>query len=379
MKAVGIIAEYNPFHNGHQYHIEEAKKNTNADVTIAAMSGNFTQRGEPTILDKWHRANEALHNGIDVVVELPLAFSVQPSHLFAQGALTILDALKVSDIVFGAEHSDWNFERLVRSEKNFDKNQFELYNETFATAFNEQLKQNTGIELTDPNDILAFSYFKAKKSIHASANLLPIKRIGNKYHDLEISGRFSSASSIRSSIANGSFDFVNSVPDITKEDLLNIKKLGTWENLYPYLRYTLIQSPVSELCGIYQMAEGLEYRMKSVAENASSFDEFIHELKTKRYTYSRLIRVSLYALLHITDGEMSEHYQTPYIRILGFNKRGQQYLHEIRKKLHMQAFTRLSRDQKVGVAQLDFRAGKMYQMINHSEQQDMKRKPIILL
>ncbi len=183
MKAVGLVAEYNPLHNGHLYHLKMAKQITKADVTVAVMSGNFTQRAEPTILDKWQRTKEALSVGVDLVVELPMQYAVQPAHLFASGALSLLDSLQIDDFVFGAEHPDWDFNSLVQAENKFESTDFSKYNATYATAFNNQLIEHTGISLTEPNDILAFGYTKAKLKSKLSVNLHPVKRVGSAYHD----------------------------------------------------------------------------------------------------------------------------------------------------------------------------------------------------
>ena len=130
MKAVGLVVEYNPFHNGHRYHLAQAKRLTGADVVVAVMSGNFTQRGEPTILDKWSRTLAALQNGVDLVVELPVADAVQPAHRFAMGALSLLNDLQVADVVFGAEHPDWDFAAMVKAEQDFNQAAFHQFNNT---------------------------------------------------------------------------------------------------------------------------------------------------------------------------------------------------------------------------------------------------------
>lgn len=379
MKAVGVVAEYNPFHNGHHYHINRAKEISRADIVVAVMSGNFTQRGEPTILDKWHRAQEALANGVDLVVELPLAFSVQPAHLFASGAITMMTELGIQSMVFGAEHAEWDFDKLVRAESKFKSNQFDRYNATYATVFNEQLQEATGVQLTEPNDILAFGYFKARYEQAALLDLIPIRRLGTHYHDLQINEQrqIASASAIRESVKDRRNNYQTVVPQRTINDLAELNGVADWNELYPYLRYQLIQAPIKTLGTIYQMAEGLEFRMKAVAETAENFDEFIHEVKTKRYTYSRLIRVCLYVLLQITDAEMKAHFESPYIRILGFNLHGQTYLHEIKKQATVPIVARMNRELKNGLANLDYRAGKMYEQLNRTELQDMRRQPII--
>ena len=141
MQAVGMVVEFNPFHNGHAYYVQQAKKQTGADVAVAVMSGNFTQRGEPTIVDKWERTRAALANGVDLVVELPLYFACQPAHRFAAGALALLDQLQVPTVAFGAEHPQWDFKKFVRLAADFDQAALKQYNATYATQFNDQLAQ----------------------------------------------------------------------------------------------------------------------------------------------------------------------------------------------------------------------------------------------
>lgn len=381
MQAVGMVVEYNPFHNGHRYHATQAKRLTGAQVSVAVMSGNFTQRGEPTIVDKWQRANEALHNGVDLVVELPLADAVQPAHLFADGAMRLLRQLGVQDFVFGAEHPDWPYPQLVAAERQFDGDSFDQYNATYATLFNQQLQQHTGQQLTAPNDILAFAYYKAQaQQPDDRLHLHPIKRVGSDYHDAVIdqTQEIASATAVRQAVLDHTLAYQAVVPDETAYDLAAVTSVPTWQRLYPALRYQLIQSSVEHLRQTYQMAEGLEYRMKEMAETATNFDQFIHMVKTKRYTYSRLIRVCLYTLLQVSAEEMQWHRQRPYLRILGFNQSGQAYLHEIKKRATIPIISRVDHDLKESMLQLDFRAGKMYELLTQGAQQDMTRRPIIL-
>ena len=137
LKAVGLVVEYNPFHNGHLYHLQKAKEVIGADVVVAVMSGNFTQRGEPTILDKWQRARAALNNGVDLVIELPLVSAVEPADRFAAGALQLLADMQVESVVFGAEHPHWDFHHMVDLEKSFQADQFKQFDQTYATQFNQ--------------------------------------------------------------------------------------------------------------------------------------------------------------------------------------------------------------------------------------------------
>ncbi len=376
MHAVGLVTEYNPFHNGHIYHIEQAKKITNADVVVAVMSGNFTQRGEPTILDKWQRTRAALANGVDLVVELPVFMAVQPSHRFAAGALQLLNDLQVTDVVFGAEHPSWDFSKLVTAERHFNEKSFEQFNATYATQFNQQLNELTGHQLTDPNDILAFAYYKAIIDNQYPIALHPINRLGSQYHDQTVTGTIASASAIRRAVElHEAIDRVT--PAETATALAKLKKLPKWEQLYPLLRNFLIQTPVEELHQIYQMAEGLEYRYREAAECELTFQGFIHRVKTKRYTYSRLLRVCLYTVMEITNSQIAQAGAHPYLHVLGFTERGQGYLHQVKKKVEYPLLTKIGQDEHDGLVNLDYRAGKLYQMFTDVEQ-DVKHAPIIV-
>lgn len=376
MRAVGMVVEFNPFHNGHAYYVQQAKKQSGADVTVAVMSGNFTQRGEPTIVDKWQRTRAALENGVDLVVELPIFYACQPAHRFAAGALRLLNELAVNTIAFGAEHPQWDFASLVRVASQFDQDNFKQYTKTYATQFNDQLAQRTGISLTDPNDILAFAYTKAASQHHYDFKLLPIQRVGSNYHDKQIAGTIASASAIRRAIVEDN-DYQFAVPDTMQDVLAKIKRVPSWDYLYPLLRNQLIQAPVGLLSQTYQMAEGLEYRMKEQAQRALDFDSFIHGVKTKRYTYAHLLRLCLYTTLQIREEELATQTAHPYIHILGFNQRGQEYLHQVKKQVSVPMFTKVDQEMRDNLCCLDYRAGKLYQNFTPVEQ-DLKHAPIIL-
>lgn len=371
-----MVVEYNPFHNGHLYFLSQAKKQANADVSVAVMSGNFTQRGEPALVDKWTRAKAALQSGIDLVVELPVFYAVQPAHRFAAGALQILADLQVSQLAFGAEHPDWDFAQLVKAEKRFNQAEFAQYNATYATQFNEQLEALTGHELRDPNDILAFAYTKAAMQQGYHFALHPLQRRGSNYHDQSIHGQIASASAIRNAVKNRQ-DIAEAVPAAMARQLAGIEQVPDWSLLYPLLRNQLIQLPVRDLQQIYQMAEGLEHRMKSAAEQALDFMHFIKLIKTKRYTYAHLLRVCLYTTLLFTEEEVAAHSRRPYIHILGFTPQGREYLHEVKKQTALPMFTKVSQAMKDGLCNLDYRAGKLYQQFTPVEQ-DVKHPPLII-
>lgn len=376
MHAVGLVTEYNPFHNGHRYHLSQARELTHAEVVVAVMSGNFTQRGEPTLLDKWQRAQAALTNGVDLVVELPIFMAVQPAHRFAAGALELLAALGVDDVVFGAEHPKWDFKQLVAAEQNFTASSFSQYNATFATQFNEQLKDQTGLSLTDPNDILSFGYYKAQINERLPLRLHPIQRRGSQYHDERIEGKIASASAIRQVVLEHG-DFKQAVPVQTAQQLQKLQQVPSWDAMYPMLRNQLIQAPVEQLAQIYQMAEGLEYRMKDAAQRNLSFAGFMKAVKTKRYTYAHLLRVYLYTILQLTESQVSDHLKRPYLHVLGFNERGRDYLHSIKKQVELPLLTKIDQNLRDDLLNLDYRAGKLYQTFTPVEQ-DLKHAPVIV-
>ncbi|WP_076459327.1 nucleotidyltransferase [Limosilactobacillus caccae] len=376
MKAVGLVVEYNPFHNGHLYHLRQAKQRTGADVVIAVMSGNFTQRGEPTIVDKWARARAALANGVDLVIELPIFYAVQPAHRFAAGAMRLLAALGVDTLVFGAEHPEWDFAQLVSAERAFDQAGFSKYNATFATQFNEQLKARTGVTLVDPNDILAFAYTKANLQNNYGMKLLPIQRQGSNYHDEEIIGKIASATAVREAVQRHDLTYQQAVPPTMATALAKQTVVPAWSALYPLLRNQLIQAPVSYLATTYLMAEGLEYRMKEGAQRSTDFASFMKYVKTKRYTYAHLLRVSLYTLLQFSQAIIANHEQEPYLHVLGFDQRGRQYLHDVKKDLAMPLITKVDQDLRDNRLNLDYRAGKLYQLFTPVEQ-DLKHPPVI--
>lgn len=377
MKAVGLVVEYNPFHNGHLYHLQQAKEVTGADVVVAVMSGNFTQRGEPTIVDKWARTRAALLNGVDLVVELPVFYAVQPAHYFAAGAMRLLAALGVKSLVFGAEHPSWDFAQLVEAEKHFNQTGFNRYNATYATQFNQQLKEQTGVTLVDPNDILAFAYTKANRQNSYGMKLFPIQRQKSNYHDEKIRGTIASATAVREAVQQQDPIYQQAVPAAMAAELTKLHTIPSWAVMYPLLRNQLIQAPVSYLAKTYLMAEGLEYRLKEGAQRSLNFAAFMKYAKTKRYTYAHLLRGCLYALLQISQQEVNAHKQTPYLHVLGFNKRGRQYLHTIKKEVELPIITKVDQDLRDGLMNLDYRAGKLYQLFTPVEQ-DLKHPPVII-
>jgi len=386
MKAVGIVTEYNPFHNGHIYHIQQAKKETGADVVVAVMSGNFVQRGEPALFDKWTRAQAALENGVDLVIELPIFYAVQPSHLFAEGAVKLLAALGVKDMVFGSEHADVDFLSLAKQAPSVSQGKdLQDKNQTFASAYAHLLEAETGFKLEDPNDILALGYAKAVVDLSADIKLHAIQRVAAGYHDTLFSDTqtIASASAIRLALHKNKLEKIQSVvPDITLQNVQSMNNTINFEQKFlPLLKYRLITDTVGQLSQIYQMGEGLEHRLAAVAlsePGPQNYQNFIKSVKSKRYTFARMQRTLLYTLLNVKVDQMHSVMQDPYLRVLGFTDVGQQYLNRIKKTATLPLISKVDQNLTKTNLRLDFKAGKLWQMLANStgQQQDVTRKPI---
>ncbi|MFC6259667.1 nucleotidyltransferase [Levilactobacillus fujinensis] len=374
LQAVGIIAEYNPFHNGHRYQIEQARAQTGADVVVAAMSGNWVQRGEPALMDKWQRTQAALAGGVDLVVELPGAAALQPAHLFASGGVSLLAALQCHWLAFGTEHPEMDYERLM-AHLPTDSATFKRFDQTYASLFQGYLREQTGITLNAANDILGFFYALANRRQGNPLTLVPLPRKGSQHNDSLIASAtvFASATAVRSAALSGEWSAVVPVVPTTTLDLLQAAQLTSWKDFWPLLRYQLVSGDVADLRQVYQITEGVEYRLKKAAVTSESFTAFMHAVKTKRYTYTRLQRQSAYLLLQAKPAEMQP--QPQYLRVLGYSTAGQAYLHQIKKQVSLPLISRADRDWQKGPGEFDDRLGALRTLIT-GEKQDYGRIPV---
>lgn len=378
MPVAGIIAEYNPFHNGHLYQIQEVKKKFPDAPLVVAMSGNFLQRGEPASFDKWTRAEQALANGADLVVEMPVLACVQPADRFAFNGVSILASLGVTDLFFGAEHAEYDFAdyaRLVQSAHG----DFKTYSESYAATFQKAVAAKIGHNVDQPNDLLGLAYAKANLKLGEPLFLNPIQRKNANYHEVELkAGTIASATAIRQHYLAGNLAKLSAyVPEATLATL-KTQRLLTWDDFFPYLKYKLLSTTPARLGEIYGMAEGIEYRLKEQMERLPStadFDQWLKAVKTKRFTYTRLSRLACALLLELTPAEVKEYNKAPYMRLLGFNAKGQQVLSRAKKTSAHQIIAKVSKDDKNAAYRVDYRAGKIYQLQNQLEQ-DLKRAPI---
>lgn len=374
---LGIVAEYNPFHNGHIYQLQQAKQQTQADVTVVVMSGNWVQRGEPALLDKWQRTKLALSGGADLVVELPFQFAVQPAHLFAQGAVQLLSALGCTCLAFGAEHPDLDFDTLVANQPTNASSHFKQFDETYPTLFNDYLQAQTGMDLRASNDILGFSYVAANHQLKRPLKILPIQRRGSGHQDTQIdnSATVASGAAIRKAVQAGNWSAVAKLVPAETASALRKDQRVTWADYWPYLRYQLLSTPLTDLHEIYQMSEGIEYRLKQAALTSTSFGDFLRAAKTKRYTYARLQRLCVYVLLQVNWVALPA--EVRYARVLGFDHRGQQHLNQVKKASKLPLISRITDDWINGPYRLDYQAGLMRQMLNGADQ-DRLLHPVIV-
>lgn len=380
MKAVGIVVEYNPFHNGHLYHIQKAKEQTDADIVVAVMSGPFLQRGEPALVSKWCRAKMALENGVDLIVELPYSFATQHAAVFAKGAVDILQGLECDYLCFGSESGDINefshtFIQLQGKQdeedllvKKFLKNG-SSYPKAKSLAMQELtcMENDRGLNLSMPNNILGYEYYKAVNTNHYPMEVCTVARMNADYHDkIFTSDSIASATSIRQALLKeeGSLKTIEPYLPLASLNLLRKYKetylsYHTWENYWSYLKFRLLQTTAKELATIYEMEEGLEYRFLKYVKEASSFQAYIRLLKTKRYTWTRLQRICVHILTNTTKEEMAVHSQPSYIRLLGTTANGRYYLKEKKKQFALDIISKLSSFDKDKIA-LDIRASQIY-------------------
>lgn len=379
LNAVGIIVEYNPFHNGHLYHLEKTKEITNADVVIAVMSGFFLQRGEPALLSKWHRAKMALLAGVDIVFELPYPFCTQKADTFAYGAVSLLAAARCKAICFGSEsgnieafHDTYDFlqknDEVYQERIKFHMYKGVSYPKAASLAFEDLSPTKEMIDLTKPNNILGFQYVKSIRDLKLPMKAYTVTRTNAQYHDTTFSSSsIASATSIRHAIFSeeGHLEKVKPYVPLTSYEIMqNYEKeyasFHQWENYWPYLKFRLLHSTRDELKEIYEVEEGIENRLISIAREADTFFRFMTMLKTKRYPWTRLQRMCVHILTNTKVSEMKERMAKPtYLRLLGMSEKGRQYLNRWKKHFSLPVISKLSSYDKEDI-NLDLRSAQIY-------------------
>ena len=332
MKIIGIIAEYNPFHNGHKYQIDKIREKYEDALIIICTSSSFTQRGDISILNKWEKTKSALNNGSNIVLELPYIYSTQSSDTFAKYALKILNELKIEKLCFGSEDND--IDKLYKvadtqiNNKEYDQKVKEHLDNgiNYPTALNNALKELIQIEITKPNDLLGVSYIKEIIKNNYKIKPFTIKRT-NDYHDIENNSDIVSASNIRERLIKKE-DISSKVP----QDVCKILKNKKTENKYfEYLKYKIISE--QDLNKYLDVDEGLHTRIKDQIQKSNNLEELIQNIKTKRYTYNKISRMLNHILCSLTKEENKIN-DLEYIRILGFDSKGKEYLSKIKKDIN---------------------------------------------
>jgi len=396
MKAVGLVTEYNPFHNGHLYHLNKAMELTGADISVAVMSGDFVQRGELAVLDKYTRASMALNSGVNLVVELPVNYAVSSAESFAAGALKVLNYIKADSIAFGSESGD--IERLSKLAHILCDNEDTLYKEiskytangiSYAAARQKVVEKltdkDTAAMLTSSNNILAVEYLKAIIKNNYAIKPYTIKRQGDSYNDTDIRSEYASATALRGNLkadniskyipvkaglilsSNTNYIYPDDITEALFTRLLDILFASSYDKnvfIENVMQYPDVNK---EIAGrLYKSAMDMitrtvQQRSESEDNGAFSFGSLCEHIKTKEVPLSRIKRALVRITLGLDKKHMKKYSNAPYIRVLGFDKKGQEYLSYIRKTVEVPLITKTA-DYKEMLLD-DIHAANIYNMI----------------
>ena len=368
MKTAGIIAEYNPFHNGHKYHIEKTKEGTGADHVVAVMSGNYVQRGETAILSKWARAETAIENGVDLVVELPTIWSIARAQDFAAGAVHILNSLGCVDVLsFGSELGDIetlrHISEILSDKRVEERMQADLdIGMSFAGARAEAVRTYYGDAyydiLNEPNNILAIEYILANNKYENKPDIFTIPRKGAAHDSLKRSENIASASEIRRMMLENE-KWSPYVPQSTVAIFEREKENETGPTPYSKLEFSVLccmrQLAAEDIAETPDVSEGIENRIHEAAQKARTLDELFSFAKTRRYSHARIRRIVLASFLGFTKDQCEG--LPPYIKVLAMNDKGKDILREAKEKASLPIVTKAS-----DIDTLGERAKKIYSL-----------------
>lgn len=396
MKAVGLVTEYNPFHNGHLYHLNKAMELTGADISVAVMSGDFVQRGEPAVLDKYTRTSMALNSGVNLVVELPVNYAVSSAESFAAGALKVLDYIKADSIAFGSESG--NIERLSKLAHILCDNEDTLYKEiskytangiSYAAARQKVVEKltdkDTAAMLTSSNNILAVEYLKAIIKNNYAIKPYTVQRQGDAYNDTDIRSDYASATALRGNLkadniskyipvkaglilsSNTNYIYPDDITEALFTRLLDILFASNYDKNV-FIENVMQYPDVSkEIAGrLYKSAMDMitrtvPQRSESKDNWAFSFGSLCEHIKTKEVPLSRIKRALVRITLGLDKKHMEKYANEPYIRVLGFDKKGQEYLSYIRKTVEVPLITKTADYKEILLD--DIHAANIYNMI----------------
>lgn len=380
MKATGIVVEYNPFHNGHLHHLQQTRIKTNSDIVIAVMSGDFLQRGEPALVDKWTRSKMAIAAGVDLVIELPYAFATAQASDFAKGAIFLLDALKCHSFCFGSEEGSleafqqtYNLLSAKKDEYNTAIANYIKKGISYPKALNEaynEISKATSVPLVDlskPNNILGYHYIQAASLLNSDVQPETIRRVVANYHDdASNTETIASATGIRKLLFEShKLSEVNKyMPSTSIEGLKDWENtnysFGSWEQFYPTLRLLILRSSKEKLSQIAEITEGMENAIWKAAMTHSSFELFMQQIKSKRFTWTRIQRMLTHIYTDFTWNQLRDIHYPTYIRPLAMNKKGQAYLQSIKKDLQLPLVSKVAASKNDKQLQLDIKAADLY-------------------
>jgi predicted nucleotidyltransferase len=383
MQVTGVIVEYNPMHNGHLYHLQESRRTTEADVLVAVMSGHFLQRGEPAVVNKWARTQMALLQGVDLVLELPVAYSTQSASLFAFGSVAVLNALGIVDaLCFGSESGNleslWALSSLMAEMPEL----LQIYLQTelqkgvsYPQAMSDALVQYAKVDdrydaklAAQPNNMLGLEYLVALRKIGSSIRPATIRRIAAGYNQETVTHpSIASATAIRKATFESGIETAEALLPgesyrILREEFGEGRGPISWESFRQALFACLLRSTPEELAGYVNVDEGLEARLLEAAGRVQTVRDLVYDVKTRRYTWTKIQRALTAILLGLTreQQERLSLWDGPdYVRVLGFTEKGRMALKEAGKKSAVPILTRVAGYQS-SMLELDIRASRVY-------------------
>lgn len=362
MSVLGIIAEFNPLHNGHRHFIQAAQRSNDFSATICVMSGNFVQRGEAAMCNKWVRTRMALQAGVDLVIELPFSFAVRSAYFFARGAIQLLYRTGVvSHLAFGSESGQLeqlqSIAAMISQENQEYKNHLKYYlaeGLSFPAARSQTIQKIMGEQIINleqtilqPNNILALEYLRVLEQESIPMQPFTIPRIGSGYNCMELS-HYASASAIRNSLLQHSAcdDYQNYMPadilDMLQQEINAGRAPVSHNSLGMAILAKLRTMSRDDLSKIYEITEGLEHRIQTAAVSSGTLEELRQAIKSKRYSLTRINRLLLYSLLDIETKQMLnfDQHGPLYLHILGFSTRGRKILQDIKNKSTVKIISR---------------------------------------
>lgn len=411
MNLLGLIVEYNPFHNGHKYHLEKSKEITKATHTIAVMSGSFLQRGEPALFDKYTRAEMAVKSGVDLVIELPTLYACQSAEIFSHGAITTLNSLNcVNSVCFGSEEGRVEIlsaiaNILVKEPIEF-KSSLKKYLDdgvvfpiARSKALYEYIKTHNILHLDEnelqqvlnsSNNILGIEYIKSLIKLDSHITPYTIARVASQYNSSDISSNICSATAIRNYLKNNEDlqSIKNVIPKSTFNEI-NSKIDSNFNPVFDYMFYSILLSIIirdyENLHNYFEVNEGIENKIYSNIFTSSNLEELVNSTKSKRYTLTKIKRTLNNILLGITKEDVTkikDLNSIPYIRILAFNNKGREIIKKIKTSCDIEIITKVSKISHIDdsifktLIKYDLKSSNMYNLIYYQNNKNLLKGPM---